>query len=138
MHPKGVYYGLVDRLEEADRGDRGWFVITRVHVALSWLKGIAEYLENRGGGHVINLTEQDYQRIARIVDIKRDNPGMQLRRHQLLVMDKPLQLLQRVNGQRWNQIVLTKLRHPDPLLISQCTYIGSVMSVFDLLIVPDR
>ena len=37
---------LVDRLEEGDRGDRGWFVITRVHVALSWLKGIAEYLEN--------------------------------------------------------------------------------------------
>ncbi len=50
---------LANRLEEGDRGDRGWFVITRVHVALSWLKGIAEYLENRGGGGDIRLTGQD-------------------------------------------------------------------------------
>ncbi len=109
MSLKVVHRELVDRLEEADRGDRGWFIITRVHVALSWLKGIAEYLENKGGGGVIHLTELDYQRIAKIVDINRDDPGKQLRRHHLLVMDKPLQLLQRTNGQRWNEITLTKL-----------------------------
>ena len=99
---------LVDRLEEGDRGDRGWFIITRVHVSLSWLKGIAEYLENRGGGDVISLTEHDYQRIARIIETDSDDPGMQLRRHHLLVMDKPLQLLQRVDGRRWDQIALTE------------------------------
>ena len=99
---------LVDRLNEGDRGDRGWFVITRVHVALSWLKGIAEYLENRGGGGVINLTGNDYQRLATITETGGDDPGVQLRRHHLLVMDKPLQLLQRVDGRRWNGIVLTE------------------------------
>lgn len=105
----GVRRSLVDRLEEGDRGDRGWFVITRVHVAVSWLKGIAEYLENRGGGDVILLNRNDYQRLATIIETDSDDPGVQLRRHHLLVMDKPLQLLQRVNGQRWDQIVLTDL-----------------------------
>ena len=100
---------LVDRLEEGDRGDRGWFVITRVHVAVSWLKGIAEYLENRGGGNVVHLNRNDYQRLATIIETDSDDPGVQLRRHHLLVMDKPLQLLQRVDGQRWNRIVLTDL-----------------------------
>ena len=41
---------LVERLEHGGRGDRGWFVITRVHVAVSWLKSIAEYLDNQSGG----------------------------------------------------------------------------------------
>ena len=99
---------LVVRLEEGDRGDRGWFVITRVHVAISWLKGIAEYLENRGGGDVIHLTGEDYQRLGTIIETKNDDPGVQLRRHHLLVMDKPLQLLQRVDGKKWNKIVLTE------------------------------
>ncbi len=98
---------LVGRLDEGDRGDRGWFVITRVHVAVSWLKGIAEYLESRGGESVIHLTGLDYRRLAKIVETDIDDPGMLLRRHHLLVMDKPLQLLQRVNNQNWNQIVLT-------------------------------
>ena len=100
---------LVNRLEEGDRGDRGWFVITRVHVALSWLKGIAEYLENRGGGGDIRLTGQDYQRLATIIETDSDDPGVQLRRHHLLVMDKPLQLLRRADGRRWSRIALTDL-----------------------------
>ena len=98
---------LVDRLDEGNRGDRGWFVITRVHVALSWLKGIAEYLENRGGDGVIHLTGHDYDRLATIIETDNVDPGVQLRRHHLLVMDKPLQLLQRVDGRRWDRIVLT-------------------------------
>lgn len=98
---------LLDRLDEGDRGDRGWFVITRVHVAVSWLKGIAEYLENRGGGGVIHLTGHDYRSLARIIGTEVHDPGVQLRRHHLLVMDKPLQLLQRVNGRNWHEIVLT-------------------------------
>jgi hypothetical protein len=109
MSLEDVRRQLVGRLEEGNRGDRGWFVITRVHVAVSWLKGIAEYLENRGGSGVIELTEHDYQRLATIIETDSNDPGVQLRRHHLLVMDKPLQLLQRVSGRRWNQIVLTDL-----------------------------
>ena len=99
---------LMDRLKEGDRGDRGWFVITRVHVAVSWLKGIAEYLENRSSGQVIDLTGQDYEKLATIIETDTEDPGVQLRRHHLLVMDKPLQLLQRVDGRRWDRIVLTE------------------------------
>ena len=102
---------LVERLEEGDRGDRGWFVITRVHVALAWLEGIAEYLANRGGRGVIELTRYDYQRLGTIVDIDSDDPGVQLRRHHLLAMDKPLQLLRRVDGNWWRQIALTERGH---------------------------
>ena len=108
MSLEDVRRRLVGRLEDGDRGDRGWFVITRVHVAGSWLKGIAEYLENRGGGDVIRLSGHDYRRLATIIETDSDDPGMQLRRHHLLVMDKPLQLLQRVNGRYWDQIVLTE------------------------------
>ena len=107
MSLEDVRVNLVDRLEEGDRSDRGWFVITRVHVAGSWLKGIAEYLENLGGGDVIRLSEHDYQRLSTIIETDSDDPGVQLRRHHLLVMDKPLQLLQRVDGRKWDQIVLT-------------------------------
>ena len=99
---------LVARLAEADRGDRGWFVITRVHVASSWLKGIAEYLENRGAGSVIQLTEQDYDRLAVIIETNNADPGVQIRRHHLLVMDKPLRLLRRTDRNRWHKIELTK------------------------------
>ena len=108
MSLEEVRRGLVGRLEEGDRGDRGWFVITRVHAAVSWLKGIAEYLENRGGGDVIRPTGHDYRRLATIIETDSDDPGVQLRRHHLLVMDKPLQLLQRVDGRKWDQIVLTE------------------------------
>lgn len=109
MSLEDVRRRLMERLEEGDRGDRGWFVITRVHVSASWLKGIAEYLERRGGGGVIELTVQDYDRLATIIETDSDDPGVQLRRHHLLVMDKPLQLLQRVNGRRWDRIILTDL-----------------------------
>lgn len=107
MSIQAVRDNLIQRLEAADRGDRGWFVITRVHVKISWLKGIAEYLESVGGGNVIRLTEHDFQRLATIIETHNDDPGVQLRRHHLLVMDKPLQLLQRVNGKRWDEIALT-------------------------------
>lgn len=117
MSLEDVRRGLASRLDEGDRGDRGWFVITRVHVALSWLKGIAEYLESRGGGGVIRLTGQDYSRLATIIGSDSDNPGRQLRRHHLLVMDRPLRLLRRVDGRSWSRIELTRrgrgLAHAD-------------------------
>ena len=108
MSLKSVRQILVDRLKQGDRGDRGWFIVTRVHVALSWLKSIAEYLENQGGSGSIRLTKPDYCRLATIIETDNADPGVQLRRHHLLVMDKPLQLLQRVTGQRWNEIILTE------------------------------
>jgi len=98
---------LVARLDEGDRGDRGWFIITRVHVALSWLKGIAEYIETRGAGSGVILTARDYQRLATIIETTTADPGVQLRRHHLLVMDKPLQLLRRPNEPYWNEVELT-------------------------------
>lgn len=108
MSFEAVRQTLVDRLEEGDRGDRGWFIITRVHVALGWLKGIAEYLEHRGGGGTIHLTDKDYLRLSTIIETGVTNPGVQLRRHHLLVMDKPLQLLQRTNNHSWSEISLTE------------------------------
>lgn len=98
---------LVARLEQGDRGDRGWFIITRVHVALSWLKGISEYIEARGSGTSVVLTPQDYHRLATIIETTTADPGVQLRRHHLLVMDKPLQLLRRPNEPSWQEVELT-------------------------------
>ena len=57
---------------------------------------------------MIRLTEQDYDSLATIIETKKDNPRLQLKRHHLLVMDKPLQLLQRVDGIRWERIELTE------------------------------
>lgn len=103
-----VRSALVERLEEGDRGDRGWFIITRVHVALSWLKGIAEYIEARGAGASVALTARDYHQLSVIIQTDTEDPGVQLRRHHLLVMDKPLQLLRRTRGQSWQDIELTQ------------------------------
>lgn len=98
---------LAPRLDEGDRGDRGWFIITRVHVAVSWLKGIAEYIETRGAGASVELAARDYERIAAIIETDTADPGVQLRRHHLLVMDKPLQLLRRTNEPYWKEVELT-------------------------------
>lgn len=109
MELREVRRYIVDRLEQADRGDRGWFIATRVHVATSWLKGFAEYFEHLGGGEAIRLGERDYRRLAVIIESHIPNPGIQLRRHHLLVMDKPLQLIARTNGRLWSEIYLTDL-----------------------------
>lgn len=102
-----VHKLLLDRLDEGDRGDRGWFIITRVHVALSWLKGIAEYIEARSYSADVILSIPDFQRLATIIETNTINPGVQLRRHHLLVMDKPLQLLRRTKEPSWREVELT-------------------------------
>ena len=99
---------LIDRLEQGDRGDRGWFVITRVHVDLSWLKEIATFLENRGKGSPIQLTVHDYRKLGAIIESDSKNPSVQLRRHHLLVMDKPLQLIRRNKAPSWSSLELTE------------------------------
>jgi len=107
MSLASVRHTLVSRLDEDDRGDRAWWVLTRVHVSPDWLKGVAEYLEHLGGDSVLTLTSLDYRRLGTIIESGAADPGVQLRRHHLLVMDKPLQLLERVNGNRWDQLKLT-------------------------------
>lgn len=108
MSLKTVEKAIKDRLAEGDRGDRGWFIITRVHVDLHWLKDIVEYLFSKAGNDPISLTEQDYSQLGKIVGINPVNPGMQLRRHHLLVMDKPLQLIRRTRKSSWDEIQLTE------------------------------
>lgn len=99
---------LVSRLDEDDRGDRGWWVLTRVHVAPHWLKRIAEYLEHLAGSSTFALSPLDYRRLGTITNSQSSNPRTQMHRHHLLVMDKPLQLIERKCGNRWSKLALTE------------------------------
>lgn len=109
MDFKQIQRQVIARLDEADRGDRGWFIITRVHTSVNWIKGIAEYLLTRGDGKIIRPTASDYERISQIVAISSTDPGIQLRRHHLLVMEKPLQLISRKKPGSWqNGLLLTQ------------------------------
>jgi Protein NO VEIN, C-terminal len=99
---------VVRRLDQADRGDRAWFIITRVHLSLDWLRGISEYLLRRGGDDEIMLSTRDYDALARLVGVHPADPGIQLRRHHLLAMDKPLRLIERISPARWDRIRLTQ------------------------------
>lgn len=101
MDFKEIKQRVITRLNEADRGDRGWFIITRVHTAVNWIKGIAEYLMHHSGGKVIRLNLDDYRRVSRIVGLSSVDPGIQLRRHHLLIMEKPLQLISRMRPSSW-------------------------------------
>ena len=106
-----VHHELVTRLDQADRGDRGWFIVTRVHVSAIWLKGIAKYLKTQGGTGIIKLSRTHFDDIAKITDVQSNDPKVQLKRHHLLVMDTPLQLIQRINNSRWDEIKLTAYGH---------------------------
>ena len=108
MSLRTVRTKLIDCLNRSERGDRGWFVITRVHIELSWLKGIAEYLEHCENQNIIKLEDKDYNQLAIIINTDKADPSIQIKRHHLLVMDKPLQLIRRVNGNRWGEIELTE------------------------------
>ncbi|MBE0479866.1 MAG: DUF3883 domain-containing protein [Dehalococcoidia bacterium] len=100
---------VITRLDQGDRGDRGWFIITRVHVSLDWVKAIIDYLSSTAGKRII-LTKRDYRQIGAIVGLKSTDPGIQLRRHHLLALEKPLQLIRRVSAQSWQDgIRLTRL-----------------------------
>ncbi len=107
MSLKTVEKAIVDRLDEGDRVDRGWFIITRVHVDLHWLKAIVEYIFSKAGDQPISLTAKDYSQLGKVVGISPVDPGKQLRRHHLLVMDKPLHLIRRSKKSSWNEIQLT-------------------------------
>ncbi|MCF9124767.1 DUF3883 domain-containing protein [Vibrio parahaemolyticus] len=93
-----------------NRGDRGWFVITRVHTDAEWIYQMTSYLRHlEDNDGLITMTDGAYQQLGEIGDLHSDDPGVQLRRHHLLVMNKPLQLIEKVNGRFWNKLRLTEL-----------------------------
>lgn len=100
---------VIIRLDQSDRGDRGWFLTTRVHLSPARLRDTCTYLANAGGRAPIRLGTLDYAALAAINGVGGNDPGMTLRRHYLLAMERPLRLLQRTNGDRWGEIVLTDL-----------------------------
>lgn len=99
---------LITRLNEGGRGDRGWFIITRVHLSAERLKDTCAYLWNVGASAGYNLAERDYLALATINGITGSNPGITLRRHHLLAMEQPLRLLRRVDSNQWRRVMLTE------------------------------
>lgn len=98
---------LSRRLEEADRGDHGWWIITRVHLSAARLRSLAVYLADAGFDSPQDLTEVDYLALARAAEVASNDPGSHLRRHFLLAMDTPLRLVEREDGHSWRRIMLT-------------------------------
>lgn len=90
------------------KGDRGWFVITRVHTDVDWIYQIAAYLHSvEDVDGIIRMTDSIYLELGNIACLASSDPGVQLRRHHLLVMNKPLQLIEKVNGRNWGTLTLT-------------------------------
>lgn len=101
---------LIARLDEADRGDRGWFLITRLHLSSARLRDVAKYLYDLSGRQAISLEARNYADLAGLVGVVgREDPGITLRRHHLLAMETPLNLLHRTDGRSWGEIALTPL-----------------------------
>jgi hypothetical protein len=107
MHFAALRAALTARLDEADRGDRAWWLLTRVHLSAPRLQQIAAYLYDAGADGGLDLTPAHYANIAVSLDIGTADPALLINRHYFLAMDKPLQLLERADGVHWNQIALT-------------------------------
>jgi hypothetical protein len=100
---------VVGRLEEANRGDRGWFLITRVHLSAACLKSIAAYLYDIAAADSVVLERAHYRQLAILAGVAGNNPGVTLRRHLLLAMETPLNLLRRTDGRSWRAVSLSPL-----------------------------
>ena len=98
---------LVARLDEGDRGDRGWFLITRVHLSPARVKGLCDYLAALGRTSAQTLRGTDYTRMGRLAGVSAADPGIAIRRHYLLALELPLQLIRRTRGNSWAEIELT-------------------------------
>lgn len=125
MSSQSVLNRVATRLSQDPQGDRGWFIITRVHVDVHWLKDIADYIFQKCGNSTCRLNAHDYSRLAQLTGtgVGNTNPGMQLRRHHLLVMYKPLQLIERIQSRSWAEIRLT----PDGLALAQTRFPSSIL-----------
>lgn len=98
---------LIARLNEGSRGDRGWFLTTRVHLSPARLQQTATYLHDVGGTEELELTPQLYRDLAAMFEIETDNPAQVINRHLFLAMETPLRLLRKVEPNRWASILLT-------------------------------
>lgn len=98
---------LIARLDEADRGDRGWWLITRVHLSAARLQQTASYLYDAKAYDGLELSVAHYDALASILGIASDNPKQTINRHIFLAMDRPLQLIERTDGGSWSEIKLT-------------------------------
>ena len=96
------------RLDEADRGDRGWWLVTRVHLSAARLHAIAQHLHDAGAADDLVLNRRHYRDIARALDIRNANPRQTINRHYFLAMETPLRLLAKVNHNSWDIINLTQ------------------------------
>jgi hypothetical protein len=99
---------LQRRLDEADRGDRGWWLVTRVHLSPARLQQIARYLYEAGAENELELTSQHYRDIGGILEIDNANPRQTVNRHYFLAMETPLRLLEKVRPGSWDAITLTE------------------------------
>ena len=98
---------LTARLDEGDRGDRGWWLLTRVHLSAVRLQQIASYLHDAGAAHALRLTPGHYRNLARNLEIDTPDPAVVINRHYFLAMDTPLRLIERIDPRRWRDIRLT-------------------------------
>ena len=98
---------LTARLNEADRGDRAWWLLTRVHLSAVRLQQIVAYLLDAGADVDLELTPAHYANLATILGIGTANPAQGINRHYFLAMDTPLRLLERADGVHWSRVALT-------------------------------
>ncbi|HWR35399.1 MAG TPA: DUF3883 domain-containing protein [Clostridia bacterium] len=70
---------------------------------------MAKYLYNLGSQGPIRLGARNYRDLAALVGVTGADPGVTLRRHHLLAMEMPLNLLVRTDGRSWDEINLTPL-----------------------------
>lgn len=98
---------LTKRLDEGDRGDRGWFLLTRVHLSAARLQSIAAYLYDAGADKPLELTAAHYSALGGLLDITNGNPRQTINRHYFLAMMTPLMLIRKISPPSWDQIVLT-------------------------------
>lgn len=100
---------LAARLDEGGRGDRGWSLLTRVHLSAVRLQQVAAYLNDAASsGAVLTLTPGHYANLAIMLGIAAPNPAITINRHYLLAMDNPLRLVTREDGVHWSQVLLTE------------------------------
>lgn len=95
------------RLDESPRGDHGWWITTRLHLNAGWLRAFTSYLHDSGFEHPRNVTDGDFSALGRLAGVRSADPGVTLRRHQLLAMETPLRLIERTDGRSWSRIRLT-------------------------------
>lgn len=102
-----LHRALIARLNEGGRGDRGWWLLTRVHLNASRLQRVASYIHDAARDRALTLTQQHYRELGAILNIGSANPRITINRHYFLAMETPLRLLRRTDGRSWDSIALT-------------------------------